>query len=60
MGQGIFQGEGAISGSSNSFAHRCAAQLQSYLMHNFAQIFLSVIQTLHLCDREKIADNISV
>lgn len=53
MGQGIFQGEGAISGPSNSFAHRRAAQLQSYLMYNPAQIFLSVVQTLHLCDRQK-------
>lgn len=53
MGQGIFEGEGAISGPSNSFAYRRAAQLQSDLMHNSAQVFLSVIQTLHLCDREK-------
>lgn len=53
MCQGIFQGEEAISGPSDSFTHRRAAQLQSYLMHNSAQIFLSVVQTLHLCDREK-------
>lgn len=54
MGQGILQSEGAISGPSNSFTHRRAAQLESYLMHNFAQIFLSFIQTLHLCEnREK-------
>lgn len=53
MDQSILQGEGAISGPSNSFTHRRAAQLQSYLVHNSAQIFLSVVQTLDLCDREK-------
>lgn len=53
MDQGILQGEGAISGPSNPFTHRRAAQFQSYLVHNSAQIFLSVVQTLDLCDREK-------
>lgn len=55
MDQGIFQGEGAISGPSNSCAHRRATQFQSYLVHNSAQIFLSVIQTQHLCDGKKLS-----
>ena len=55
--QGILQGEGSVSGPSHSSTHCCAAQLQSNLMHNFAQIFLSFIQTLHLCKkREKISN----
>lgn len=53
-GQCVLQSEGAVSGPSDSFTHCRATQLESYLMHDFAQIFLSFIQTLHLCeDRER-------
>lgn len=55
-GQGILQREGALSGPSDSFARRRAAQLESYLVHDFAQILLSFIQTLHLCENRKKID----
>lgn len=43
MDQGVLKCERSISGPSNSFTDCCAAQLKSYLVNNFAQIFLSFI-----------------
>lgn len=59
-GQGILQSKRTFSGPSDPFTHSCAAQLQSYFMHDFAQIFLSFIQTLHLCENKKKIRSVSV
>lgn len=41
--QGVLQREGSVSGASNTFTHRCAAQLKSYLVNYFTQILLRFI-----------------